>query len=36
MCVIYHIDKLPNDSHTLFYYRKMCEYTQISYEKCDE
>ena len=30
---VYHIDKLSADNRTLFYDRKMCECTQISYEK---
>ena len=30
---VYHIDKLSADNHTLFYNKKMCECTQISYEK---
>ena len=30
---VYYIDKLPPDSCTLFYNGKMCECTQISYEK---
>lgn len=34
--VVYHIGKLVTDSRTLFYDEKMCECTQISYEKCDE
>ena len=34
--VVYHIDKLSADSHTSFYNGKMCECTQISYEKCDD
>ena len=33
---VYHIDKLPTDSRALFYDGKMCERTQISYEKCDD
>ena len=33
---VYHIDKLSTDNCTLFYYGKMCECTQISYEKCDD
>ena len=32
---VYHIDKLSADSCALFYNGKMCECTQISYEKCD-
>ena len=32
---VYHIDKLPADNRTSFYNGKMCECTQISYEKCD-
>ena len=32
---VYHIDKLPTDSCTSFYNGKMCECTQIYYEKCD-
>ena len=32
---VYHIDKLSTDNYTLFYDGKMCECTQISYEKCD-
>ena len=31
--VVYHIDKLPTDSCTLFYDGKMCECTQIFYVK---
>ena len=31
--VVYHIDKLPTDNCTSFYNGKMCECTQISYEK---
>ena len=31
--VVYHIDKLPTDSCTLFYDVKMCECTQIFHEK---
>ena len=30
---VYHIDKLLTDSYPLFYDGKMCECTQISYEK---
>ena len=30
---VYHIDKLPTDNCTSFYNGKMCECTQISYEK---
>lgn len=33
---LYHIDKLPTDSYTLFDDGKMCERTQISHEKCDD
>lgn len=33
---VYHIDKFQADSYTLFDDGKMCECTQISYEKCDE
>ena len=33
---VYHIDKLSSDNRTLFYNKKMCERTQISYEKCDD
>ena len=33
---LYHIDKLPTDSCTSFDDEKMCECTQISYEKCDD
>lgn len=36
LCALYYIDKLPTDSRALFYYRKMCGCTQISYEKCDD
>ena len=32
-CASFHIGKLPTDSYTLFYNGKMCERTQISYEK---
>ena len=35
MRVLYYIDKLPTDNRTSFYDGKMCECTQISYEKCD-
>ena len=31
--VVYHIDKLSADNRTSFYNGKMCECTQISYEK---
>lgn len=34
--VVCYTSKLVADIHTLFYYRKMCECTQISYEKCDK
>ena len=33
---VYHIDKLSTDNRTSFYDGKMCECTQISYEKCDD
>ena len=33
---VYHIDKLSTDNRTLFYDGKMCECTQISYEKCHD
>ena len=33
---VYHIDKLSTDNRALFYDGKMCERTQISYEKCDD
>ena len=33
---VYHIDKLSADNRTSFYNGKMCECTQISYEKCDD
>lgn len=36
MFVVCYTSKLVADIHTLFYYRKMCECTQISYEKCDK
>ena len=32
---VYHIDKLSADNRTLFDDGKMCECTQIYYEKCD-
>ena len=33
---VYHIDKLSTDRYTLFDDGKMCECTQIYYEKCDD
>ena len=33
---LYHIDKFQADNRTLFDDEKMCECTQISYEKCDD
>ena len=33
---VYHIDKLPTESCTLFYNGKMCECTQIFHVKCDD
>ena len=33
---VYHINKLSADNRTSFYNINMCEFTQISYEKCDD
>ena len=31
-----YLNKFSADNRTLFYNKKMCECTQISYEKCDD
>ena len=36
LCVLCYIDKLSTENRTLFYNGKMCECTQIYYEKCDD